>query len=159
MQDLITSPATYRELLLFVAAGTGFWLFDCFVSSFLLGWHRLSNRFSSTASPLGDIKTVGPFRYVVYMKLGQYGSTIRMTAANDALYLSVILAFRPGHPPLRIPWNEISLERTRRFFRNCVVLTLGTEERIPMRISERMARKLGLFERFPALALVEPHSS
>jgi hypothetical protein len=31
-----------------------------------------------------------------------------------------------------------------------ILLTLGEQERIPMRISERMARKLGILERIPA---------
>lgn len=74
-------------------------------------------------------------------------------AADDALYLSVILAFRPGHPPLRIPWNEITAGIARHFWRNDIVVTLGVEEQIPMRITQRMVRKLRLFEKFPDLAL------
>jgi hypothetical protein len=72
---------------------------------------------------------------------------IRLTAAEDALYLSVLLIFRIGHPPLRIPWKEITFSRTRRFWFRYVVLTLGEQERIPVRIPERMARKLGILER------------
>jgi hypothetical protein len=77
-----------------------------------------------------------------------------MTAADDALYLSVLFPFRLGHPPLCIPWKEIKLSRTKRFFRTHVivtevVLTLGNQEKIPMRISERMAKKLGILERIP----------
>jgi hypothetical protein len=36
-----------------------------------------------------------------------------------------------------------------------VVLTLGEQERIPMRISERMARKLGILERVPEGKAIE----
>jgi hypothetical protein len=72
-----------------------------------------------------------------------------MTAANDALYLSVFFLLRVGHPPLRIPWSEIKITRTKYFWQKFIVLTLGNEERIPMRISERMANKLGLLERLP----------
>ncbi|HEV2215051.1 MAG TPA: hypothetical protein VGR64_07155, partial [Terracidiphilus sp.] len=52
--------------------------------------------------------------------------------------------FRPGHPPLRIPWNEIQFSRTQRFFRDYVVLTLGASEQIPLRISTGLAGRLGL---------------
>ena len=78
-----------------------------------------------------------------------YSNVIRMTAADDALFLSVLFLFRVGHPPLRIPWKEIEISQTRRFFRNYVVLTLGEQQRIPMRISLRMARNLGILERLP----------
>lgn len=114
----------------------------------------LSRRFSSSPIPSDPIETVGPYGYIVYLRCwAQYGNIIRTIAPNDALYLSVIFVFRPGHPPLRIPWNEITTGKIRHLWRNYIVLTLGNEEKIPMRISERMARKLGLFERFPALAL------
>ena len=78
-----------------------------------------------------------------------YSSVIRLTAAGDALYASVLLLFRIGHPPLRIPWNEIQFGRAKRVWRNYVVLTLGNQEHIPMRISERMARNLGILDRCP----------
>jgi hypothetical protein len=79
-----------------------------------------------------------------------YGNVIRMTAAEDALYISVLFLFRIGHPPLCIPWNKIKIARTRFLWMRFVVLTLGEQERIPMRISERMARNLGILERLPS---------
>jgi hypothetical protein len=116
----------------------------------------LSRRFSSSSVPSGQIKTAGPYGFIVYLRYwAQYANMIRTIAADDALYLSVILAFRPGHPPLRIPWNEITAATVRRLWRNYIVLYLGREERVPMRIPARMARKLGVFERFPAVAAAE----
>jgi hypothetical protein len=76
-----------------------------------------------------------------------YSSVIRITAASDALYASVMFPFRIGHPPLRIPWEEIRFSRTKFFFRTYIVLTLGNQEKIPMRISLRMARNLGILDR------------
>jgi hypothetical protein len=96
-------------------------------------------------------KSAGPFPYTVYTRYwSHYSFIIRMTAAEDALYLSVLLILRIGHPPLRIPWNEIQLSKTTYFMQPLILLTLGEQERIPMRISERMARKLGIPERIPA---------
>ena len=76
-----------------------------------------------------------------------YGSGIRLIAASDALYVSVLFLLRIGHPPLRIPWDEIRFSRTKFFFRSYIVLTLGNQEKIPMRISLRMARNLGILDR------------
>lgn len=80
----------------------------------------------------------------------KYSSVIRLTVAGDALYASVLFPLRIAHPPLRIPWNEIQLGRAKRFFRSYIVLTLGNEEKIAMRIPLRMARNLGILDRCPA---------
>ena len=134
--------------LLFPVLFLGAWaLVSLFISS-LSGWWILARRFATVLQASGEIKTAGPFFYVIYLRLWtHYSSVVRITSANDALYLSVLLLFRIGHPPLRIPWNEIRFSRTKYFWRRYVVLTLGLEEQIPMRISERMARKLGIMER------------
>lgn len=154
---LSTPPGVAVFSATFVIFFVVVWCFVCLVISLLGGWFALSRRFAKQSEPLGETRTAGPFFYKVCMRFwGNYSSVIRLTAAGDALYPSVLFPFRFGHPPLRIPWNEITVGTTRRFFRNWLVLTLGNEERIPMRIPERMARKLGLFERFPALAPYSP---
>ena len=111
----------------------------------------LASRFSTTEQPFGDVKAAGPLFYGIYLRFWtHYRSVVRITAAHDVLYLSVLFLFRIGHPPLRIPWNEIRFSTTTYFLRRYMVLTLGTNEQIPLRISQRMARNLGLTERFSA---------
>lgn len=135
-----------------LAAPILFFLFWCGVLTLVgifTGWHALAQRFTSNSAPCGEVRTAGPFFYTVYMRYwGHYSSVVRVTAAQDALYLSVFLPFRAGHPPLRIPWSEIQFSRTKRFWQRFVVLTLGMQEQIPFRFSERMAHKLGLLGRF-----------
>jgi hypothetical protein len=129
-----------------------FAVFYCvsFLSSVLSGWHTLSKRFRAESEPYGATKSAGPFPYTVYTRYwSHYSFIIRMTATEDALYLSVLFLLRLGHPPLRIPWNEIQVSRTTYFRQPMILLTLGERERIPMRISERMAGKLGILERIP----------
>ena len=112
------------------------------------GWRALAARFRCDAPPYGEVKTAGPLFYSVYARYWcGYGGVIRFTAAGDALYLSVLFLFRAGHPPLRVPWDEIRFAQTSYLWRRHVVLTLGNEEHIPMRISQRMARKLGIADR------------
>jgi len=136
----------YYFWVLFVAQ----WPISSFIMSYVSGWHKLTMRFSAQSEPYGDTRTAGPFPYTVYTRFWtHYSCIIRMTAAEDALYLSVLMILRIGHPPLRIPWNEIQFSRTKSSWRSYVVLTLGEQERIPMRISESMANKLGILERLP----------
>ncbi|MGA2906947.1 MAG: hypothetical protein ABSE36_04550 [Terracidiphilus sp.] len=117
----------------------------------LSGWHALSRRFKQETGPYGEIGTVGPFFYSIYMRFWcHYSSVIRLIAASDGLYASVSFPFRIGHPPLRIPWVEIQMRKTMFLWRRLVLLTLGNEEQIPMRISERMTRNLGILDRASA---------
>jgi hypothetical protein len=126
------------------------WCVICFIISVVSGWHALSRRFRSQTEPYGQTRTAGPLFYGAKMRFRVgYSSVIRMIAAEDALYLSVFFFFRIGHPPLCVPWKEIKIGRTKLLWLRYVVLTLGEQERIPMRISERMARKLGILERLP----------
>jgi len=122
----------------------------CFLLSSTSGWFSLSRRFKRQSDPYGETKSAGPFFYTIYMRgWGRYRNTIRLTAAPDALYPSVLFLFRIAHPPLRIPWDEIRFGRTKFFFRTYIVLTIGSQEKIPMRISLRMARNLGILDRCP----------
>jgi hypothetical protein len=132
----------------FVVFFVTFWCSICFFISMMGGWFTLSRRFKRQSEPYGEIRSAGPLFYGVKMRFRvNYGNVIRITSADDALYLSMLFLFRIGHPPLRIPWTEIKLERTKFLWLRYVVLTLGEHERIPMRISERMARKLGILDR------------
>jgi hypothetical protein len=127
------------------------WCAICFFSALISGWLTLARQFKSGSQPYGDNRTAGPFLYRIYMRIWtQYSWLIRLTAGADALYLSVFFPFRIGHPPLCIPWNEIQFSTTKRFWLTYFVLTLGNKQRIPMRISRRMARNLGILEQFPA---------
>lgn len=132
--------------ILFIAL----WVLVCELISFVSRWHALARRFTQQSQPYGETRSAGPFLYSVYGRFWTgYNSVVRITTSDRAVYLSVLLPFRAGHAPLCIPWQEIALGRTRHFLHRYVVLTLGTEERIPIRITERMAGKLGILDRIP----------
>ena len=126
------------------------WSAVSFLIASLSGWRALAKRFQAQTDPYGEMKSAGPFFYTVYVRFwGHYSSCIRMVATSDALFLSVFFLFRIGHPPLRIPWSEIQFSNTTFFLRPYVVVTLGSEEQIPIRIPLRMARNLGILDRVP----------
>ena len=135
-------------LLIMPALSVGFFCFMSYLSSVISGWHKLSQRFFTQSEPYGATRSAGPFFCAVYMRYWtHYSWAIHMTAGDDALYLSVYFLLRVGHPPLRIPWSEITIARTKNVWQQFILLTLGEQERIPMRISERMAEKLGILDR------------
>ncbi|MGA3343927.1 MAG: hypothetical protein ABSC76_03570 [Terracidiphilus sp.] len=143
-----SSPYLLYFLPVFILASL---ILVSYIISFVGGWYALSRRFRAQSEPYGEPRRAGPFFYEVYLRFWtRYSSIIRIAATGDALYLSILFPFRIGHPPLSIPWNEVQFGRTRFLWRRYVLLTLGEQERIPMRISERMARKLGILDRLPA---------
>jgi hypothetical protein len=132
--------------VLFIA----FWTFICFLISLMSGWSALTRRFRAQSEPYGDTRSAGPFFCGVQMRFRcNYNNAVRLTVTGEALFLSVVIFFRVGHPPLAIPWQEIQLRRKKFLWLRFVVLTLGNEEKIPLRISERIARKLGILDRIP----------
>jgi len=147
---LHTSPSSLPPFLIpcivvFVAA---WWVLICFSCSALTGWMKLSKRFRAESEPTGPISSVGPFPYSIYMRYwSHYSCLVRITAAEDGLYLSMLLPFRAFHPPLRIAWSEVRFGREKFFFRTYVSLLLGAQEQIPLRMTEGMARKLGILDK------------
>jgi len=133
-------------LVLFVAV----WCIGTYIGSIGAGWRALSQRFRAQSKFPGQTQSARPFFNVCMKNWADYSGIVRIAAEEDALYLSVAFPYRIGHPPLCIPWQEIQLGRTKFLWRRFVVLTLGKQERIPMRISERTAGKLGIQGRLPS---------
>jgi len=136
----------YYPALLFVTL----WVLILFISNQMDGWATLARRFRRTFEPTGEIRSTGTLFSAAYFRYWtNYSGALHLTSADDALYLSLKFLFRIGHPPLRIPWNEIQISTTGGLFRNYIVLSLGSAERIHLRISPDIAEKIGLIERFP----------
>jgi hypothetical protein len=63
--------------------------------------------------------------------LAHYRNCLVIGASPTGLYLAVFLPFRLAHPPLFIPWNEVTLSRGRVFFMNMVRFQLARESCAP----------------------------
>lgn len=71
-----------------------------------------------------------------------YNHCLTIGADPRGLYLSIFFPFRIAHPPLFIPWQDISLVSKTFLWVKYVELRLGRENAIPLRISDRLAQKL-----------------
>jgi hypothetical protein len=116
------------------------WIFIAYIVSWIGGWHLLTQRFRTDSEFTG---TVYRWFYTT-MRLGvHYNGALKVGGDAEGLYIAPMLLFRIGHPPLLIPWTEISVEKSRwweLYLR--VTFTLGRAEQVPFRISRRTARKL-----------------
>ena len=71
-----------------------------------------------------------------------YGNCLTVGANSYGLYLRILFLFRFMHPPLFIPWSEVSIKTRRNLILGeQVTLTLGHERAIPLTI-RRLISKL-----------------
>lgn len=80
------------------------WYFMCLHMSQTCGWAEMARRWSAPSNVEVDKR---------YFRSGQVGSmkigsAMVTGASKEGLYLALVLPFRPGHPPLLIPWSELS---------------------------------------------------
>lgn len=151
MQAASQEFPTYIFLIL-VPVFLAIWCLNCWFLSWQSGWKYLSKRFGVRSEFLAEVTRVGRYPFELCFRCWlDYTNIAWIAPEEDALYLSVVFPFRIGHPPLRIPWSEISIGTTKVIWRKYLVFTLGSTEKIPMRISERMTRKLGILNRISVL--------
>jgi hypothetical protein len=110
------------------------------------GWYTLSKRFREQSEPIGKVREPRADFLLAKLRHQGYGSTLRISSDENALYLSLSFILRIAHPPLAIPWGEIALQRRTVFGFPKAVLILGKIERIPLRISEQVAIDLGILD-------------
>jgi hypothetical protein len=56
--------------------------------------------------------------------------------------LAIMFPFRFMHPPLLIPWSEIKVQRSKGWVFEYLILTMGHELAIPLRIRAKLGAKL-----------------
>ena len=98
-------------LALFPFLFVGMWCGVVLLLSGIGGWGRLAQGFAANRRPNGRRLTTQSG------KVGgvNYNSCLTVHVAEDGLYLSVMVLFRLGHPPLFIPWSSIHNRTVRRF--------------------------------------------
>lgn len=91
--------------MLAIAGFLGFWHVLLTGIARFGGWGKLADRFVATVQP-----TDGKLYRAQSMNIGMtnYNGCIWMRVTARGLYLSVLFPFRPGHPPLLIPWHVIT---------------------------------------------------
>lgn len=108
----------------------------------ITGWAALAVRFR-TYEPFA-----GPRWYwqsLVFRRWCGYNNCATVGASPEGLYLALMRPFMLlNHPPLFIPWREISVEYRRTLFGllECADLRLGFDERVPVRIQGRLMTRV-----------------
>ena len=118
-----------------------FWCLITLLISAISGWMTLARKFRLENEFQGE---KWRFRTAYMRFLSHYSNVITIGSDRTGLYMSLFHLFRIGHPPLLIPWPEVTILQGEHFyfFFKTKKFFLGREERIPLRISASLAENL-----------------
>jgi hypothetical protein len=118
----------------------GWFVFVFYWIALTSGWRLLAQRFRLQGTFTGEKWTR---QSVHFRTFAQYNRVLIVGADRTGLFIAPMFILRPWHPPLFVPWNEISAPQTiRRFFFTFIELRLGRSEQIPFRISPTLAAEV-----------------
>lgn len=102
-------------------------------------WDKLALKYRTSDRPDNKLMRAVQIHWSSSMMAG---NIYTLEATSKGMYLGVLFLFRPGHPPLHIPWSDIKTTTVRRTFRNRVQMSFGSGVSKPFEISESVAKKL-----------------
>lgn len=109
MSPSSSEPGLVILLLVLVSFPVAFvatWSGVCLLLGVLSGWRSLSRSFATEAdAPPGSATA-----HRAALGLVGYGFSLEVGGAADGLDLRLSPLFRVGHRPLRVPWDQVSLE-------------------------------------------------
>jgi hypothetical protein len=120
------------------------WLSVLFLLSIFGGWRALAKRY-----PAGESNEGTTFSW----RSGSFGGwdysyCLRLRSGPAGLRIAVHAPFRPSHPPLFVPWQEITATQSRRlFFFSIVTLRFVGVRGATLGISEALAGQLAAASR------------
>lgn len=99
-----------------------FWCLITFMIGHTSGWNRMHARFGGPPGPVPPGRSFQAGR----VGIAKYNGVLRIAHDPFGLYLSVMVFFRVGHPPLFIPWNAMgSATRVKELWMERVRFSVG----------------------------------
>jgi hypothetical protein len=130
-----TETLGYWFPLIFV----GTWIGIGFLLSWIGGWQALAERYRATQPFVGErfwMRSAG-------MRWGvAYRNIVNLGADSVGVFLSVFPLFRAGHPPLFIPWSDISSSKERRWLLDGVRLRFREVPGVSLLITTELAARI-----------------
>jgi hypothetical protein len=127
------------ELQLLIAGGIALWILISTIVARASGWAALAAAYRLQESFDGQR---WHFQTAQMRWATNYGNCLTVGVSPRGLYLAVVFLFRPGHPPLLIPWPDITVYMRERTWFTVVELQFRRVPGIPLRISARLAARL-----------------
>lgn len=135
----VATPPPPGFFLIFPFFFVALWLLCGTLTSYANGWHGLAKRFRATKPFPGTTWNFQSAR----IGIANYGYCLTLGANPQGMYLHPMILMRFAHPPLFIPWNEITVHRKRFWiFGDYFVLRLGRGIETSFAISIELAERL-----------------
>ncbi|MGC6465347.1 MAG: hypothetical protein ACON5N_07170 [Akkermansiaceae bacterium] len=100
------------------------------------GWSKLARSYPARRQP---VKSGTGWQSMILGRMIGYNNCLTFRATSKRLHLSLPLIFRPGHPPLLIPWEDFHLKREGgSLFGKKYVYEIGDPSITRMTIGERI---------------------
>lgn len=132
--------ATILLLIVLLAVGSvGLWLLVCFIVSHLGGWSSLAQRYRREEPFTGQMWH-GCSGY--FKPLGSYRRVLTLGADSGGLYIATLALFRLAHPPLYVPWSDVSTEPSRSLVSSVVELHFARVPGVSLKIDPGLASRL-----------------
>ena len=105
------------------------WLVGSSLSALGSGWHKLEHRFRASTPFSGEERG---FQTGIMRWKSRYNHCLALGANQDGLSIRAMWLARLEHPPLFIPWDEVSATDQSRAFRQGTLFMLGRKEQVPL---------------------------
>ena len=127
------------RILLIIFGGTvavaAFWSAVVWFTGQVSGWAKLADVYPQR---MAFNETCWSLQSARLRWFSNYNGILRICADGQALHLSVFPLFRPGHQPLSIPWEDVTVAK-RPFG---VELRFYRADNVPIRLSRSFAERL-----------------
>ncbi|HUN89774.1 MAG TPA: hypothetical protein VMU28_13330 [Terriglobales bacterium] len=118
----------------------GTWFFVMFFISRVGGWSRLAESYRTEQPFLGNLIR---FQAAQLRNRTNYNGCMNFGGDPAGLYMVPMVPFRMFHPPLLIPWEEITTRPVKLWrFWNFIELRFQRSPEIPVKIKQALAEKL-----------------
>jgi hypothetical protein len=125
---------------LFLAVFVVMWCAVCVLIGQMGGWQALAERYGAAGRETGETRWA---MQSGQMRMGtRYNGVLNIGADVRGLSLAVIFLFRPGHPPLFIPWEAIEIREKPGFFWASVELVFREVPGVQLTVSKNLGMKI-----------------
>lgn len=131
------NPASFALAVLAILAL--FWIGVSLVISHAGGWHALGRRFRFEKQFSGKFWR---WQSAQMRWIAAYHNCVTIGASPEGLYVAPFFPFRLAHPPLFIPWSEVSYSKKKVMFTPMVCFELGREQLIPFWVRENLGGQI-----------------
>lgn len=126
-------------VLFFPVIFVGMWTLISYMIATMGGWDTLATLYPCNSKFKGKLFRFSSGRFGA---MAGYGSCLTLGSNPQGLYLAVWFPFRIGHPPLFIPWSDITAHNKKLLFFPSVELEFSKSPGNIFRISKSLAEKI-----------------